>query len=128
MKLNRPLPLLLGLALLGISLDVPAAGFKVVEQAIETSTFVVSLPDGDSGSMAVKSCPQCKPLLLRLTPSSRFLVGGAQVPYAEFLALARASGDQGLDIFYDRKSGSITRLLMNGVHRAPPTRKRSRTT
>jgi hypothetical protein len=127
MKLNRPLPLLLALALMGSTLSASAAGLKVVEQAIETSTFVVSLPDGDTGSMAVKSCGQCTPVLLRLTPRSRFMVGGAQVPYAEFLALARGSGNQGLNIFYDRKSGSITRLLMNGVHRAPP-RKHSRTT
>ena len=127
MKLNRPLSLLLALGLVGSTLNASAAGLTVLEQAIETSTFVVSLPDGDTGSMAVKSCPQCKPVLLRLTPHSKFLVGGAQVPYAEFLALARDSGDQGLNIFYDRKSGSITRLLMNGVHRAPP-RKKSRTT
>jgi hypothetical protein len=127
MKLNRLCPLLLGLAFMASHLNAVAAGFKVLEQAIETSTFVVSLPDGDTGSMAVKSCPQCKPLLLRLTPQSRFVVGGgAQVPYAEFLALARGSGDQGLNIFYDAKSGTITRLAMNGVHRAPP-RKHSRT-
>lgn len=128
MTFNRLLPLLLGVALAGSCMAASAAGFKVLEQAIETSTFVVSLPDGDTGSMAVKSCMQCKPLLLRLTPHSKFLAGGAQVTYAEFLALARGSGEQGLNIFYDRKSGSITRLLMNGVHRAPPTRKRSRTT
>jgi hypothetical protein len=129
MTFNRLLPLLLGIALAGSSPAASAAGFKVLEQAIETSTFVVSLPDGDTGSMAVKSCMQCKPVLLRLTPHSRFLAGGAQVTYAEFLALARDSGEQALNIFYDRKSGSITRLLMNGVHRAPPpARKRPRTT
>lgn len=120
MKPNRLLPLLLGVALAGGSFEAPAAALKIVEQAIETSTFVVSLPDGSNGSMAVKSCTQCKPVLLRLTPRSTFLVGGARVQYSEFLALARGSGDQGLNIFYDRKSGTITRLLMNGVRRAPP--------
>ena len=119
MKPNRMLSLLLGVALASGSFEAPAAALKIVEQAIETSTFVVSLPDGSNGSMAVKSCTQCKPVLLRLTPRSTFLVGGARVQYSEFLALARGSGDQNLNIFYDRKSGTITRLRMNGVRRAP---------
>ena len=119
MKLSRLVTLGFGIALVAMSLKV-SAGLKVLEQAIETSTFVVSLPDASTGSMAVKSCKQCKPMLLRLTPSSRFLVGGgAQVSYSEFLALARRSGHQNLNIFYERKSGTITRLTMNGVHRAP---------
>lgn len=120
MKLSRLLTLGFGLALAVASLQAPA-GLKVLEQAIETSTLVVSLPDASTGSMAVKSCKQCKPLLLRLTPRSRFVVGGgAQVPYSEFVALARRSGHQNLNIFYDRKSGTITRLTMSGVYRAPP--------
>jgi hypothetical protein len=75
----------------------------------------------------VKSCAQCKPLLLRLTPRSKFVVNGAPVAYSEFLAIARGTGDQGLNIFYDRKTSSITRLLMNGVSRPAP-RPRTRPT
>ncbi len=125
MKLNRLLPLFLAVTFTGASAQA-LAGLKVVEQAIETSTYVVSLPDDSGGSMAVTSCGQCKPMLLRLTPRSRFLVGGAQVPYAEFLVLARGSGDKGLNIFYDRKTGTITRLTLSGVRRATP-RQPSRT-
>jgi hypothetical protein len=124
MKLIRMLPALLAGALVAASLEA-APGLKVIEQAIETSTYVVSLPDGSNGSMAVKSCPQCKPVLLRLTPRSTFLVGGGPVKYSEFVALARGGGEHSLNIFYDRKSGTITRLLMKGVRR-PPTRAVSR--
>ncbi len=120
MKLTRMLPLFLGVALAGGSFAASSAPLKILEQAIETSTFVVSLPDGNTGSMAVKSCAQCKPVLLRLTPRSTFLVGSARVEYSEFLALARGSNDQGLNIFYDRKSGTITRLLMKSARRTPP--------
>ena len=122
MRVHRLLPFILGVTLAGVALPA-AAALKVIEQAIETSTFVVSLPDGHTGSIAVKPCKQCKPLLLRLTPKSRFLVSGAQVPYSEFVALARGAGEHGLDIFYDGKSGTITRLLMNDVRRAPPRKK-----
>ena len=121
MKAHRLLPFLVGVTLAAASLPA-AAALKVIEQAIETSTFAISLPDSGSGSVAVKACAQCKPMLLRFTPRSRFLVSGAQVPYSEFVALARGSGEQGLDIFYDRKTGTITRLRMNGVHRIAPRR------
>ncbi|HJS21574.1 MAG TPA: hypothetical protein VJ764_02875 [Steroidobacteraceae bacterium] len=119
MKLTRMLPLVLGIALAG-GTAAAAPGIKVVEQAIETTTYVVSLPDGSNGSMAVKSCAQCKPVLLRLTPRSTFLLGSTPVMYSEFRAFARSTEDRGLNIFYDAKTGAITRLSIKGVRRAPP--------
>ena len=126
MTRNRMLALVLGLAVTSGTLEAKPE-LKVIEQAIETTTFVVSLPDGSNGSIAVKSCAQCKPVLLRLTPRSTFQVGGTPVQYKEFLELARGSRDQGLNIFYDGKTGTITRLRMNGVPRAParPVKRRT---
>ncbi len=119
---NRLLSLFLGLALVGASIETQA-GLTIVEQAVETSTLVVSLPDSSTGSMAVKSCPSCKPMLLRLTASSKFLVGRTPVSYSEFVALTRGASDRGLGVFYDRKSGTITRLIIAGERR-PATRQR----
>jgi hypothetical protein len=119
MKLNRMFPLALGVVLAG-GTAAAAPGIKVVEQAIETTTYVVSLPEGSNGSMAVKSCAQCKPVLLRLTPRSTFLIGSTPVKYSEFRAIARDAENRGLNIFYDGKSGAITRLRINGVRFAPP--------
>ena len=78
MKANRMLALILGIAVIGGTVEAKP-GMKVVEQAIETTTFVVSLPDAANGSMTVKSCAQCKPVLLRLTSRSTFLLGGTPV-------------------------------------------------
>lgn len=126
MTRNRMLALVLGLAVASGTLEAKPE-LKVIEQAIETTTFVVSLPDGSNGSMAVKSCSQCKPVLLRLTSRSTFQVGGTPVKYKEFLELARGSQDHALNIFYDRKSGTITRLRMNGIQRAPARAVKRRT-
>ncbi len=119
MMRNHLLALLVGVALLGANIETQA-GLKILEHAVETSTLVVSLPDSSTGSMAVKSCPSCKPMLLRLTPSSKFLVGRTPVPYAEFVALTRGASDRGLGIFYDRESRTITRLIIAGTRLASP--------
>lgn len=115
------------LSLFGLALAltaVPAqATLRIVEQAVETSTLSVSLPDSNVGSMAVKSCPSCTPILLRLTPQSRFLVGGAEVSYPEFISLARGASDRNLGVFYDGKERTITRLSMSGTAPAAPQRR-----
>jgi len=100
------------------------AALRVVEQAVETSTLSVSLPDRKAGSIAVKRCASCTPLLLQLTPSTRFLVGRSQVPYAEFIALARGAADRNLGVFYNGKERTITRLVMFGAEPVPRRRPR----
>jgi hypothetical protein len=112
-----------GLALALTAVAAPAA-LRVVEQAVETSTLSISLPDRDSGSIAVKSCASCKPMLLRLTPSTQFMVGKSQVSYAEFSALARSAADRNLGVFYDGKEHTITRLVMFGAELAPARQRR----
>ena len=116
-----------GLAAL-LTAATAGATLNMVEQAIETTTFVVSLPDAANGSMSVKSCAQCKPVLLRLTSRSTFVLGSTPVQYKEFLGFARGSENLALNIFYEAKSGNITRLRMNGVRRAPAPRQATRPT
>jgi len=115
------------LSALGLALALAAiqarATLRIVEQAVETSTLSVSLPDSNVGSMAVKSCPSCKPMLLRLTPRTQFLVGRAPVPYAEFVALARGASDRGLGVFYHGNERTITRLIISDAGRAAPRRR-----
>ena len=100
------------------------ASLRIVEQAIETSTFSVSLPDGGTGSIALKACADCTPLLLRLTPQTQYLVGRSPVSYAEFLSLARGGTGRGLGVFYDAKERTITRLIMSGTRPATAPRRR----
>ena len=108
----------LGLAALLIA-GAAGASLRIVEQAIETSTLSISLPDDVTGSIAVTACDGCKPLLLRLSPGSQYFVGKSPVTYAEFRSLAVGSGARQLNIFYDGKARTITRLVVPGSRPAP---------
>ncbi len=108
----------LGLAAL-LMADGAGASLRIVEQAIETSTLSISLPDDVTGSIAVTACDGCKPLLLRLSPGSQYFVGKSPVTYAEFRSLAVGSGARQLNIFYDGKGRTITRLVVPGSRPAP---------
>ena len=107
----------LGLAALLVTSGASAT-LRIVEQAVETSTLSVSLPDDVSGSIAVTPCSTCKPMLLRLAPESQFFVGKSAVTYAQFRSLARDSARQ-LNIFYDGQGRTITRLVVPGSRPEP---------
>ena len=50
---------------------------------------------------------------------STFLIGSTPVQYSEFRTLARGSENRSLNIFYDGKTGTITRLSIKGVRVVP---------
>jgi hypothetical protein len=103
-------------ALLGAS--SAASTLRMVEQAIETSTVTTSLPDDATGSMAVSACAGCKPVLLRLSSDSQYFVGKTPVSYAQLRAAASDTTRQ-LNVFYDAKGRTITRLVVSGHLPAP---------
>ena len=109
-------------AVLGIAALLAAAGagatLRIVEQAIETSTLSTSLPDDESGSLAVSACNGCKPVLLQLSSKSQFFVGKTPVTYAQLRAAAGVAARQ-LNVFYDAKGRTITRLVVSGQQGAP---------
>ena len=109
-----------GLAAL-LTAATAGATLNMVEQAIETSTMATSLPDEASGSIAVSSCAGCKPMLLQLTSKSQYFIGKTPVTYAELRAAANDSSRQ-LNVFYQAKDRTITRLVVSGGHSAPVRR------
>jgi hypothetical protein len=108
----------IALSVLGLaaSLTAAAAGatLRMVEQAVETSTLTTSLPDDASGSIAVSACAGCKPVLLQLSSKSQYFVGKTPVTYAQLRAAANDSSRQ-LNVFYQAKDRTITRLVVSGV-------------
>lgn len=116
------IPAVLGGVLLAAASLAAAAPLKVIEQAIETSTLAVTLPDRSTGSMYVRACPSCKALELQLTPRSKYRVGKREVTFAELRQYALGAGSRSVDVFYDAKSLTITRLTVAGE--LPPRRTR----
>lgn len=108
------MPAVLGAAVLAAASFAVAAPLQVIEQAIETSTLAVTLPDRNTGSMYVRACESCKALQLRLTPRSKYRVGTREVTFAELREYALGAGSRSVDVFYDAKSLTITRLIVAG--------------
>jgi hypothetical protein len=110
-------------AALGIAALLAAGGasatLRIVEQGIETSTLSISLPDDASGSIAVSACAACKPMLLQLSSDSKYFIGKTPVTYAQLRSAASGASSRQLNIYYDAKGRTITRLVVSGQPSAP---------
>ena len=105
----RTLALILRLSVFSIA----ATQITILEEGIESSTSDLRLPGNSNGYIVVRSCSACLEMTLRLGAGTRYLVNGEPVEYQDFRRLSRAPGN-GLDIFYDPKSKSVTRMMLQG--------------
>jgi formylglycine-generating enzyme required for sulfatase activity len=113
----------IALSVLGLAASLAAASagatLRMVEQAVETSTLTTSLPDDASGSIAVSACAGCKPVLLQLSSKSQYFIGKTPVTYAQFRAAAANGSSRQLNVFYEAKDRTITRLVVSGGQSTP---------
>lgn len=86
-----------------------AVPLKTVEECIETGTRAVSLPGTAGGSISASACTDCSSLRLGFDSRTRYFVGTQAVNYAKFRQAA-AKSDLRLDVFYDPKTRTVTRL------------------
>lgn len=95
--------------LLPLAAQAAPPPMKAWDECMELTTDVVVLPSTDAGAVTVKSCPDCEPSYLALTPESQFFVGPRRVAYPQLLA---AAGRGGLNVTAcsRRDTGAITRL------------------
>ncbi len=105
----RTLALILSLS----AFCIAATQIVIVEQGIESSTSDLRLPENSNGYILVRSCSECVELTLSLSAGTRYLVNGEPVEYKDFRRLSRTPGN-GLDIFYDPESKSVTRMMLQG--------------
>lgn len=105
----RTLALILSLSVFSIA----AAQVTILEEGIESSTSDLRLPGKSNGYIMIRTCSGCAELTLSLSAGTRYLVNGEPVEYEDFQRLSRAPGN-GLDIFYDPKSKSVTRMTLQG--------------
>ncbi len=93
--------------------SIAAADMVSLEEGIESSTSDVRLPGNSSGYLVLRSCPDCVELTLSLSAGIRYLVNGELVEYQDFRRLSHKKGN-GLDIFYDPRTKSVTRMMLSG--------------
>lgn len=88
------------------------AVLQTIEQAYETTSVDVSLPDSVGRSVGLPGCAKTCPPSVQLTKETRYYVAKREVRLAELRAhLARGRVD--LTIFYDPKTLAVTRIRSN---------------
>jgi len=90
---------------------VAALPLQTIEECLETGTDAVSLPGVAGGSLSTSPCSGCPTLRLRFDARTRYFLGKEPVNYAKFREAA-AKGDLRLDVFYEPKSRTLTRLRL----------------
>lgn len=102
--------------LLGASLALAEPVLKTIEECVETGTTVVNLPASAGGSLSAAPCSGCPTLRLRFDAKTRYFIGKEQVSYTRFRESA-AKGDLRLDLFYEPKTRTLSRLRIPAVGR-----------
>ena len=100
---------LASIAALACGVAAAALPLKAVEECIEAGTRSVSLPGVAGGSLSASPCSGCASLRLKFDSSTQYFVGAKTVNYAKFRQAA-AKADYRLDVFYEPKSRTLTRL------------------
>lgn len=99
---------------LALALAAPRAHavLQTIEQAYETTSVDVSLPDSVGRSVVLPGCAKTCPPSVTLTKDTRYYLAKREVRLAELRAyLARGRVD--LTIFYDPKTLAVTRIRSN---------------
>lgn len=86
------------------------AELVTIEQAFETDTTAVSLPDRVDRAVTLPGCEKTCPSSVRLTADTVYVLAGRRVTLAEMRAhLAR--GRQWVTLFYDPKTLVLNRVV-----------------
>ena len=91
-----------------------ALPLTTVEECIETGTRAVMLPGAAGGSISATPCEGCTSVRLRFDAQTRYFVDKQAVNYVKFRQLA-AKSDLHLDVYYDPKTRTVTRLRIPAV-------------
>ena len=100
------------------------ATLRTIEQAYELTRSQVQLPGGSDGPLTVRTCPECRPVVLRVTaatawyirPGTREPVGQPAV-LAAFRAAAATPGTL-VYVYYEPQTRRVKRVVLD----VPPAR------
>ena len=93
---------------------VAQAPMVILEEVLESSTELSSLPAQAGGTLTARECRDCGSLRLKFDERTRFYIGREQVSWAQFRK-AGAAGDVRLYVHYAPGTQAITRLRLTPV-------------
>jgi len=122
--MNRAIFATVALLLGGMSSAWAYRVVELTEDAYELVLGDVTLPARVQGSVRFKTCPTCPTTSLRVTRATIYIVNGAPLVLADFLAAAAAirqmdDGEENTDVyvFVDVKSRQVNRLRLTHFNR-----------
>lgn len=95
------------------------ATLRTIEQAYELTRNQVQLPDGTTGSLVVRPCANCRPVVLQVTEATTWHSGSGRQPpvgqaavLAAFRAMAMDPGTL-IHVYYEPRSRKVTRVVLD---------------
>lgn len=112
--MHRQLLIMASTVALAVLATTPAAAqeqARGMEWGVESNTEIVTLPGSVPASVAFKPCDTCSLLTLRVDEATSFYVGRQAVSLGDLRRYA-SRGSTGLDVFYDRDTKRMTRVIL----------------
>jgi len=94
------------------------AALDILEQAVEADVSDTTLPTHTAGSVVVRECTGCEPLVWRVNAASSYYIGSRSHPVAlgELRAAAASGQHEMLYVFYKPDTNVVTRIVLSAKH------------
>ena len=97
--------------LISAALSLPSmGGFKIREQAYETSASQIRLPTSETGELTLQTCSTCRALRLRAGADTRYQIGQHKVSLAELTQFIAKNPSVNLVVMQLHGSNNLSRI------------------
>lgn len=83
----------------------------ILEDVLETTSRLVSLPSSPGGSVTARECRDCASQRLEFGKNTRYYIGDEAVPYNRFRQIA-SQGDGRFYVYFTPETRVLTRLRL----------------
>ena len=89
-----------------------------IENAYETDTANIRLPDNEQGQVSLRECATCKSVVLRVNQDTRYLIGASSPPVSldQLRKAAERAPGRLVVVFYNLDSKVVTRIVLSAAH------------
>lgn len=105
---------LMAALMLSIGTDTAVMAAGSVEQAIESTTEMVTLPEKLPGTVLIRSCAQCAPIAWSTPANARLVIGKEAISLTKLRQFVIGKR-YNMVVFYDSGTKLITRIQVTGV-------------
>jgi len=85
------------------------------ENAIESQSGFIQLPETPVGKMSASSCSGCRSRSLEITPTSSYIVNGREVTYQQLRRVLAGSRTLSVVVAYYSDSQQLSRIIVGEI-------------